>query len=85
MTKKNSTQNVCISFYYKGVYHIGFTDGLTESSIVAAVSEHGKFCYLTFAEVKNPSRLSIIRRTELVHPKNVVCEHRVLNMKLFEN
>ncbi|BDX39624.1 hypothetical protein CYCD_29790 [Tenuifilaceae bacterium CYCD] len=85
MTKKNSTQNVCISFYYKGVYHIGFTNGLTESSVVAAVSEHGKFCYLTYAEVKKPSRLSITRRAELVNKKNFVREHSVLNMKLFEN
>jgi len=85
MTKKNSTQNVCISFYYKGVYHIGFSNGLTECSVVAAVSEHGKFCYLTYAEVKKPSRLSITRRAELVNKKNFVREHSVLNMKLFEN
>lgn len=85
MTKNDSTQSICITFYYKGIYHIGFTKGLTDSSVVAAVSEHGKFCYLTYGEVKNPSRLSIIRRTELVNQKNIAREHGVLNMKLFEN
>ena len=85
MTKNDSTQSICISFYHNGVYHIGFTNGLADSSEVVAVSEDGEFCCLNFAEVETPSRLSIIRRTELVNQKNIAREHSVLNMKLFEN